>query len=258
MGLLDRLRGAAAGAAPAEPAVAATWMQVVSFRPAGYMVDVVGEANYQPALEWAAQGRTVDGPRRPLVTAQLVREPRNRYDRNAVRVDVGGHCVGYIPRGQASLFHSVLAQVRAAGMPATCRAWLTGGWDRGVLDRGHFGLQLDLHPDIQVVENGCVLPFGRGRVSVVEDCSDDELLELLEDDERIEVVARLEAGDRLRVFIGDLAVGGLTPMMSRRYERWVEQVSNAGLPASCEARVIREQRGPAVYLKLAKPWPESG
>jgi HIRAN domain len=259
MGFLDRLFGErseqdlATGSASPH-----TWLQPYSFRATGYEVQVVGESNYQDVLEAVSGGRTPDGARVPLVTAALVREPRNRYDRNAVRVDVGGRCVGYIPRDLAPSFGAVLAKVGEAGIPPTCRAWLRGGWDRGVLDRGHFGIVLDLHPDLQVVADAPVLPFGPGRVSITgEEAAQDYLSALLDGQDRAEVIASLEfAGDyRLAVDIGGTKVGGLTPKMSARYAPWVNEVFAVGFPeATCEARLIRGPNKVEAFLKLATPW----
>lgn len=44
-----------------------------------------------------------DGPGMHQLTAQLVREPRNPYDRNAIRVDVLGDTVGYMPAEYAAV-----------------------------------------------------------------------------------------------------------------------------------------------------------
>ncbi len=57
---------------------------------------VKGESHYQANIRRvAAPGKRVD----------LVPEPTNPYDRNAVRVDCDGLCIGYIPREQAREAH---------------------------------------------------------------------------------------------------------------------------------------------------------
>lgn len=238
------------------PRVEATWLQPYSLRAYGYLFDVVGESHYQQALETVAGGRTDEGARCPLVTALLVREPRNPHDRHAVRVDVGGQPVGYIPRDDAPFFAEFLKRVEAEQALATCRAWLTGGWDRGGGDRGHFGVRLDLHPDLQLVANAVMLPFGNGRVSVTgEEKSQDYLSELLEANNRVEVIASLEHGnDRITVAIEDQIVGELTGKMSMRYAAWINDLHRADLPVTAEARVIRGERKIEVFLKLARPW----
>lgn len=63
-------------------------------------LEVVGEASYQSNLE------VICGPKKPegenkLVEALLILETNNPHDRNAVRVDIQGKTVGYLPRGEA-------------------------------------------------------------------------------------------------------------------------------------------------------------
>ena len=264
MGLLDRLkvRASVPAVPPAPPVnVPYSWLQVPAFRHAGHFVNVVGESNYQPALEAASGGRTDKGARVPLVTAVLVREPQNRYDPNAVRVDVGGQTVGYLSRNEAPVFHSVLAGVSNMGRHATCRAWLTGGWWRPPSDSGSFGIKLDLHPELQVVDNCFVLPYGIGRVSITgEEHEQTYLAEVLDGADRAEVIASLEAtDDGLVVDLGGRKVGRLTPKMGERYGPWVDMVRLAGLPeATCDARVVRGPKKIDVFLKLAKPWGVAG
>lgn len=270
MGLLTRLFKSAEASAPpvsalvprqdawhaAAPSVRATWLQPYTFRAGGYLFDVVGESHYQPALEAASGGRTTEGAACPLVTALLVREPRNPYDARAIRVDVGGAPVGYIPRDWTEAFHPVLNELDGVRALATCRAWLTGGWDRGGLDRGHFGIRLDLHEQLHIVENSVMLPFGRGRVSVTgeENCQK-YLGDWLGSQDRLEVVAVLCHGnDRITVTLGDHIVGELTGKMSMRFAPWINDVARAGLPTTAEARIIRGDRKIEAFLKLAKPW----
>jgi len=236
--------------------VAHTWMQLPALRSAGWLVDVVGESFCQDAIEAVSGGRTEDGGAVPLVTAQLVREPDNPYDPNAVRVDIGGQCCGHIPRADARDYHSTINALAAIGRPASCRAWLTGGWQRGILDKGYFGIRLDVHPNLEITEAGAILPFGDGRVSVTgEEHAQDHLAPLLGDADRVEQLAVLGApAERIGVWIRGRMVGTLTPKMSERYAPWVGEVQAALLPASCEARIVRGPKKIEVYLKLANPW----
>lgn len=71
---------------------------------------IAGEASYQAALQ------QLIGPPRDVgylvpVTVTLVREPANRYDRNAVRGDVNGVTVGYLRRQIAAQMADALDQV---------------------------------------------------------------------------------------------------------------------------------------------------
>lgn len=101
---------------------------------ANSMLAVVGESHYQRALRGAARGRShEDGI---PVQACLSREPRNRYDKNAVRVSVDGETVGYIARDLAPLMRQRLEWVESQGLVATCHARIVGG----SRDKPHYGI----------------------------------------------------------------------------------------------------------------------
>lgn len=102
-----------------------------------YDFDIVGESNYQDALERIA-GRS-DESAEYYCTAQLVPEPKNSHDNRAIRVDIDSRTVGYIARNETSDFHSVLG-----GRSANVDALIVGGWERGKRGRGHFGVKLDI------------------------------------------------------------------------------------------------------------------
>lgn len=123
----------------------------VTFVARGHTQQVVGEASYQQALEVIGQGRTQSGTARQDVHAVLVRDPTNVHDSNAVRVEVEGHTVGFLPRDDAPRFHAVLEELRSSNRSAVCRALLIGGWDRGPDDRGHIGIVLILTPTLEIV-----------------------------------------------------------------------------------------------------------
>jgi hypothetical protein len=114
-------------------------------------VDVVGENAYQGTLEAIAGGRTVNGAFKTEHTAILLPEPTNKYDSGAVRVVVvpygdstGSGLVGYLSRADAVAYRPVIDRLAAVGRVAACAASLTGGWDRGHNDRGHFGVRLHI------------------------------------------------------------------------------------------------------------------
>jgi hypothetical protein len=131
---------------------AASWLQLPALNP-GPAVDAAGESHYQDALEAVCGGRSFFGVRHPLITAELVREPANPYDPNAVRIDAAGRPLAHVPKEDASRFHAVIDKVAGQGRRATCRARLTGGWDRGRGDRGSIGLRI-LTGRIPTVWNG--------------------------------------------------------------------------------------------------------
>jgi hypothetical protein len=104
---------------------------------------VVGESNYQDAIETAAGGRTEESCEK-IVTAVLVLEDSNPYDRKAVQVVINGRLCGYLSREDARAYRKLL---KKAGYPDGTTSWnamIVGGWDRGPDDQGHFGVKLNL------------------------------------------------------------------------------------------------------------------
>jgi hypothetical protein len=231
--------------------ISPSWLQWPRIEPGGDQ-EVVGESSYQDALLAVAGGRTPDGTAVRLVTAQLVREPSNPHNRNAVRVDVGGAIVGYLPREDAKRFHRLLAELEADGLPATCRASLTGGWDRGPSDRGHIGVVLDVRRGPR--RSGEETPFlpGGNRFAVVgEEAHQEHLGAMLGSSPGRECVARLEPhGSEVEVLIEGRRVGQLSDVISERYAPWVCEVVVAGLPTTCTAWVERGKRKIEVYVSL--------
>jgi hypothetical protein len=100
--------------------------------------EVVGESHYQSNLSKLTGGRTPDGVEK-VMTATLVLEDSNPYDRYAVRVDIDGLTVGYLPKEAARAWRQ-----KGASDRFTCPALICGGWDRGADDKGYFGVRLDL------------------------------------------------------------------------------------------------------------------
>lgn len=143
LGAADRSAdGLTAGGSPFPRRDSASWLQAPAIS-IGAAVRVTGTSYYQSALEIVAGGRNFASARRRLLTAILVREPGNPYDENAVRVDVADLPVGHLSRQDAPRFHAIIQRLAKAGVPAICRAELTGGWDKGAGDRGSFGM--DIH-----------------------------------------------------------------------------------------------------------------
>jgi hypothetical protein len=198
------------------------------------------------------------------VTAELVREPRNRYDRNAVRVDVAGEVVGYLPRTDAPTYHQLVDTLWEQRLAATCWARLTGGWDRGPYDRGSIGLILDIDPRLQPCgkEVSLVLP-AHHRVSVTgEEHCQDVLRRMLGRRREIDTVAKLRLVDHhpRRTGIGpvvEVEMGGapmwLTAKMTERYGQIVKTTADAGITAACEALIASGPGKIEAYVHLPVP-----
>jgi hypothetical protein len=89
-------------------------------------VKVVGESNYQTAL-WAAAGVENRGQRVAVeCIAELVPEPDNPHDPKAIVVRVSGQCVGYLSRGVARRYGKRITEMRTAGQPTICDAFIGG------------------------------------------------------------------------------------------------------------------------------------
>tara|TARA_B100000965_G_scaffold226064_1_gene189250 strand:+ start:368 stop:1165 length:798 start_codon:yes stop_codon:yes gene_type:complete len=249
--VLDWLRGLFGGAgnkpqqeprrkrivAPAKlgPQITASWLQLPALAPGEVVQEIHGEASYQRnilALLDQAPGWASGRWSGLYVTAELIREPRNRHDRNAVRVDAGGQTVGYLPRGDAPRFHAVLRGLRKEGRRASARALVVGMG-------GNYGVKLllaDCDPTPATGEE----PFLPGPLSValVEEekhqqallAAKGELAELSVDG--AEVVA-FGHGERL---------GRLTDKMCARYLEVVAGVQEAGFPCTARLTVERGKR----------------
>jgi len=100
-------------------------------------LDVVGEANYQAALE-ALAGPTDEDGKHQLVDVTLRCEPLNPYDTNAVRVEAMGQLVGYIPRPTAAVLSPAMQS--ACGGIVEGLGIIVGGWS-GPEDEGHYGIR---------------------------------------------------------------------------------------------------------------------
>jgi hypothetical protein len=103
---------------------------------------IVGESHYQEDLEHLAGGRSEEGATK-VVWAELVHDPQNKHDRNAIAVLIDGVKVGHLGRDDAREF---LAAMEAHGSEAraVCSAVICGGWQRPDGDVGHFGVKLDI------------------------------------------------------------------------------------------------------------------
>lgn len=89
------------------------------------LINVAGESHYQDALRSLTGGAAGEPVRREL-EASLVPEPENRFDPNAVRVEIGGKLVGYLPREEAAAYGPTLATLERRGRRAACEALVSG------------------------------------------------------------------------------------------------------------------------------------
>jgi hypothetical protein len=109
--------------------------------PVSDFLEVVGESNYQTALESLA-GPKSGGGVNVACLATLVPEPSNPHDRNAIRIEISGQTVGYLSRSSAKQFRAAMQTLGRPVAPTPCHATIRGGWKRKS-GEGHFGVFLD-------------------------------------------------------------------------------------------------------------------
>lgn len=254
--------------------VAASWLQWPSLKPTtrerGRWQTVVGESYRQDALEAVAGGRDDDGVLVRCVTAQLLAEPTNQHDRDAIMVLVGGHHVGYIPKDETSTWHPTLEEFASLGRPVTTRAWLRGGWLDSGRGAGSIGIFLDVDmPPVACPSSFPFLPFGQtmygGTIGVSgEEKHLDVLVPLVGEAESAKVVATLvEAevnpdkpkvpGPAVLVYLSGEHVGALTPKMAARYLPLIRMCAAAGLPTTAMGYIERGANKLEVKLYVAPP-----
>lgn len=84
--------------------------------------EVVGESHCQGALKQLAHGE-----QRRREIASLIPEQDNKYDANAVRVEIGGKTVGHLPQDRARLHRERLARLNQQSAVVECDAVLVTG-----------------------------------------------------------------------------------------------------------------------------------
>lgn len=100
-------------------------------------VNVVGESHYQPAIR-AACGWKPDEDTLFECMAELVPEPTNPHDENAIMVKIDGRQVGYLSREDArELGPAIAAGIRQQGT-GMCRAVIAGHADGDTDNLGVF------------------------------------------------------------------------------------------------------------------------
>lgn len=86
-------------------------------------LSIVGESHYQPAL-LAITGSSAGQEVAHDCIAELLPEPTNPHDPNAVMVRVEGKCVGYLSRQNAVEFGPRIKAMIETGQPTICNAFI--------------------------------------------------------------------------------------------------------------------------------------
>lgn len=90
---------------------------------------VAGTRHHQAALKVIA-GNHGNTRAELYCIALLVPEPDNPHDAQALRVDINGSTVGYLPREHAAGFRKRLARKQMDTVTTQCAARVWGGFDR--------------------------------------------------------------------------------------------------------------------------------
>lgn len=103
-----------------------------------YECEVVGESNYQKALQKAAASSEC--------IAMLVPDSNNKYDNKAIAVYAGGGIVGYLSREDARAFRRRLEKQNRKNESTLCGAEITGGGTDRHGKKYLYGIRLDIEP----------------------------------------------------------------------------------------------------------------
>lgn len=87
--------------------------------------EVVGESHYQDALEQISGGYARDS-QAIVTTATIALDPGNKFDPNAVRVEIDGETVGFLAAAEARRVGRLMKDQGVA--TATVDSQVRGGW----------------------------------------------------------------------------------------------------------------------------------
>lgn len=216
-------------------------------------VEVAGESFYRAALERVVAS---GGQSRPL-SATLLPEPDNPYDRNAVRVEIEGEMVGHLPREFAALAARAITDLAGSG-PVTTMVELRGSAESefgvGVvlwMDVGRLGLVVEGEEQGRPTDDGATPIAVRSGVGSADEPSETA------DPQRCETIERaierwktdlidLSGHNRL-LYMRDLKAGTLGFDESAR-SALMELVAGKKVPLSRIVPRAKPRQGPQAKL----------
>lgn len=182
----------------------------------------------------------------------LVPEPRNKYDHNAVRLEVNGQLLGYLPKEDAPAYSPVLQALTAAGfLPQVgVRIWAVTrkDWDTNRLTQyANVRINLDA-PELLIPVNDpptepyALLPIGSSLQVTGEEAHLDLLAPLISHSGESRAIGtlhvdtyQLKNGDnreRVEVRINGTGIGVLTPQTSKHFLPTIRHLEERGLIAA--------------------------
>ncbi len=206
-----------------------------------------------------------------MVTAQVIPEPRNKHDPNAVGVWVSGVQVGYLPRDEAVRYAPVLSALTAQGWLPQVSARVWGSeWSDYDDQTGSFhgSVRLDLAAPHMLVPANMppsgdyrLLPTGNSIQVTGEDKHLDALAPFLRPEGECwvhitlhEMVEQMARGTRtvVEVRIDGDCVGKLTPKMSSELLPAIRHLQQQGTTATARAIVKGNSIKTEVVLYVAR------
>lgn len=200
---------------------------------------VVGESHRQKQIQKIAGRLGDDGPKpnRRRCVVDLVPEPKNRHDPNAIAVMHSGKLLGYVPAEDTGPYHEFIAWAQSNGWEGvSCRARITGGFILHSGERAHLGIELMHTTPLMIAYDG-PLPI----ISDEEDSNrinlqgEERCQPVLADLQRRRVLAHLVVDTTgVRVAVDGQIVGHLTKKMTERYgELILREQSRSNGTATC-------------------------
>lgn len=237
--------------------------------------DVAGESHYFDAIR-RVMGEVGEEWKEVRVTAQLLPEPTNRFDGNAVQVLVGGSVVGYLPKEDAGRYAPVLTTLVEQGwvpqVGASVHGAITYDFDRSDglamektfvgsvrldLAEPHLLVPANLPPDVRHV----MLPLGNAIQVTGEEAYLSTLSPLVgaANESWIyvtlhEVTEQLARSSRtvVEVRVSGSPAGTLTPKMSGELLPGLRHFAERGLVTAGRAMVKGNQIKADVVLYVAR------
>ena len=203
-----------------------------------FSVSLAGESHYFDAISMATHRRTGEH----LVLAELIREPENKFDSNAVRAEINGRTVGYIPREEAPSFHALLSYGGSINKRifVSSRVWVSNEED----SYGSVTLDIDdpnsALPPINIAEvptSAIIWPVGK-TLQVTDESKNIENVKVIFEKLQtaisktilFELVVDATKPDRpeVHVLYNGLIVGELSPASGKKFLPAVERASLTG------------------------------
>jgi len=242
-----------------------------------YGQEVAGESYHSEALQ-RVLGSVGEQGRELICVAELVPEPTNPHDKNAVQVQIDGRLVGHLPRADAVRYQPVLMTLTNEGWLPQVRARVWGRLaniydydNRGrLVERPDFmgSVRLDLaEPHLLIPANAApvtphvMLPLGSAIQVTDEESHMADLVPLLSAEGECWVHATLheivETTPRtskalIEVRIDGAAAGKLTPKMSGELMPVVRYLNESDIVSVCRAMLKGNRLKADVTLYVAR------